>query len=356
MFTRRAWLRLGLLSFLIVTFLSPIGVSAGSDIACDEFANPDAAQHLLDADDDYAQDLDPDGDGIACNEDENGSDSADASAARYLNNVRQEVDTWMASVEAFNETVDALARQQVPEDEEMDALEFITDEPKLWAEYLDQAPSFDVPSGYEEIDEQYQAWAESLVETGDRWIAYLDAPNGEEQERTEAFDDALAEVDYQAEIMLELVDDALAGLPEDAREQNNADDDQAGDALAPDDYLATVDEHFNELVDSFQEFTEILEGEVNEDDRDALYAIYATWAEAAEVASGIEAPNGYEDLHEAYLDVANGFTELYDLYAVWLETESGTDEDAEALQAYEEQVDVLNDLCVTLDQMLTDAS
>ena len=77
---------------------------------------------------------------------------------------------------------------------------------------------------------------------------------------------------------------------------------------------------------------------------------------AADVAAGIEPPAGYGDIHEAYLDVANGFTELYNRYAVWLETESGTAEDEEALAAFQEQIDILNDLAVTLDEMLTEVS
>ena len=178
----------------------------GPSVSCDDFANPDAAQYLLDIDDSYAEDLDPDGDGIACNE-----------------------------------------------------------------------------------------------------------------------------------------SDEDAG-------------DEPGGDLDADEYLAAVDEHFNALLDSFQDFIEITEGDVNEDDREALYAIYETWAAAADVAAGIEPPAGYQDIHEAYLDVANGFTELYNRYSVWLETESGTAEDEEALAAFQEQIDILNDLAVTLDQMLTDAS
>jgi hypothetical protein len=356
MLTRRAWLRLGLLAFLLATFLGPIGAGAGNSVSCDDFANPDAAQHLLDIDDTYAGDLDPDGDGIACNEDGD-QDEDSGSSSEYLDTVATEVVTIQASFETF---LDLLAEpyEEMTIDERTEHTDDLDDIAAIWASYPDDAPAPEAPAEFADIDDMYREWIDWVGTAGESWQAFRvadqEGTDDEIQEAIDAFSEAQATARELAANLFDLVEDE-GGVAQDAP----ADDagEESGSALTPDDYLAAVDDHFNLLVDSFQDFTDLVDsGDITEDDRDTLWAIYDTWAEAADVAAGIEPPAGYEDIHAAYLDVANGFTELYNRYSAWLETESGTDEDDEALAAYEEQVDILNDLCIELDRMLTDAA
>lgn len=56
---------------LAIGFLLPVAASAqDADVTCDDFATQEGAQYVLDTtrDDDVAEELDPDGDGIACDE------------------------------------------------------------------------------------------------------------------------------------------------------------------------------------------------------------------------------------------------------------------------------------------------
>ena len=47
-------LRLGALVLIAIALAAPFTASAGTFITCADFNNPDAAQHLLDVDDSYA--------------------------------------------------------------------------------------------------------------------------------------------------------------------------------------------------------------------------------------------------------------------------------------------------------------
>ena len=73
-------LRVGAMLLFLIGFLSPVALTgAGAqDLTCDDFTSERAAQAVLDADPDMEETLDPDGDGIACNHEEDASDDAAA--------------------------------------------------------------------------------------------------------------------------------------------------------------------------------------------------------------------------------------------------------------------------------------
>src|SRR5918992_2529819 len=52
----------------LVAAVAPAPAFAQAEITCEDFVRQEAAQALLDADESYADALDPDGDGVACNE------------------------------------------------------------------------------------------------------------------------------------------------------------------------------------------------------------------------------------------------------------------------------------------------
>jgi hypothetical protein len=519
MTSARSALRLGALLLAFLTLFVPFGVGARAGVSCDDFANPDAAQALLDSDEDYADSLDPDGDGIACNEDgeDKPRDDNASSDGDYLAAVSDEVDTisdsidhffetmmsstdasnaetaeiademneiaamwadypdsapdldapadyagiddlyqdfassvgemgegwqdyWQAAMrepdedhtpylEAFDETViatedladeitalieDAAGEDSPAADEddeprddastgtayldavwdEVDtisdslaqfmetyyyagdenttgddfdaAIDELTETAAMWATYPEEAPEFDVPAEYDHIDAAWQEFVASVGDTGEAWQAYWDSPNDDTELFAEFNDHYVDTQDYAFAIM-DLIAAAEEGAPipdedatdfdEESVDKDDADqdagEDTANDAEA---YLDAVRTHFDELIDSYNRFNEILEsGEFTADDEEEIQDIYVIWADARSVAADVEAPDGYEEIHEAYLAVANGFSESYELYSAWINTESGSEEEEEALAAYEQSIVELNELAIELDELLKDA-
>ncbi|HYI24259.1 MAG TPA: hypothetical protein VD767_02525 [Thermomicrobiales bacterium] len=210
MFSRRAWLRLGLLSFFFVTFLGPIGVGAGSDIACDEFANPDAAQYLLDLDDGHAEALDPDGDGVACNEDAGPDDVG------YLDAVVTEVVTIQDSFDTFFEVMMSYS-DTTSDSEGVEIANQLNDFAAMWAGYPETAPEIDAPGEYEDIDDLYQEWVDQVGEAGEGWLAYWDLamtePGENHTDALEAFDASVVAARSLGGDLLSLVEEADSGEP-----------------------------------------------------------------------------------------------------------------------------------------------
>ncbi|MGH2561612.1 MAG: hypothetical protein ACRDJH_21300, partial [Thermomicrobiales bacterium] len=68
---RRPMLRVAVFIALVLALLTPVVAGAqGADVTCDDFATQEGAQVVLDTtrDADIEEELDPDGDGIACDE------------------------------------------------------------------------------------------------------------------------------------------------------------------------------------------------------------------------------------------------------------------------------------------------
>ncbi|HYI24260.1 MAG TPA: hypothetical protein VD767_02530, partial [Thermomicrobiales bacterium] len=168
----RHW-RTAALAVILFALLSPFAASAQSGVSCAEFANPDAAQHLLDLDDGYAEALDPDGDGVACNEDDRDQQTGeDLSPEDYVNAVWDEVDLQVESVLEFVAVIETSAGDGLSQSERDRIFEDSNEIAETWADYPDHAPAFAAPRGYDEVDDLYQEWVGALGDLGLAWQAH----------------------------------------------------------------------------------------------------------------------------------------------------------------------------------------
>jgi hypothetical protein len=165
-------LRFGLLVAFLCAFLTPVVASAGTAIACDDFANPDAAQHLLDLDDSYADALDPDGDGTACNEDDDAVEPL--SDEDYIYAVWDEVDLQVDSVLEFVDVIEPMGDEGLSQSEVQQIFEDADAIAQTWTDYPQRAPEFDAPRGYEEVDALYHTWIGTLGDLSLAWQAVVD--------------------------------------------------------------------------------------------------------------------------------------------------------------------------------------
>ncbi len=190
MVIRRVCLRLGLLATFLFACIAPVAARADDAIGCDEFANPAAAQYLLDLDASYASDLDPDGDGIACNEDGAGEPLSDED---YVYAVWDEVDLLVDSVLEFVEVIRPMSDDGLSDSEQLQIFEEASAIAETWVDYPQRAPRFDAPRGFEEIDALYHTWVETVGGLSLAWQAVVDdGETGEiEDDTIEAFDTAI---------------------------------------------------------------------------------------------------------------------------------------------------------------------
>jgi hypothetical protein len=251
-----------------------------TDLDCDDFADADAAQVLLDADDSYEDALDPDGDGVACNEDdEEGDEPAALDHAAYIDAVWDEVDRIGDSINHFVDVVND-AENATTDAERAEARDVIIETSAMWVAYPETAPVFDPPAEYQHIDELYQVWVASVGESGEVWEVFWEIPD--EAAALDEFNEVIvATQEYEYEL-LTLLAAAEADLP------------AGDDANAPEDEDATGDD----------------DGERDGEDaaRDAVYL---------------------DDIETAYLDLADLVAETGDLWDKFLTQERGTSGEAE---------------------------
>lgn len=303
----RPGLRLGVLLLAFVTLFVPFGVGARAAVDCDDFANPDVAQILLDADPrEYEDTLDPDGDGIACNEEDDDEVSSDPA---YLDAVNTEVETITESIDRFFEVMMSSdpdePENQVEIADELNAIA------AMWAAYPDEAPELDAPDGYDDIDALYQEWVASVGETGEGWQTYWDAAISESGEDhtdlLEAFDAALVTSEALAGDLLDAIEDADAPAGNDS------------DAA----YLDDVETGIETLWDSFVRFDEIgdIQSEVEDpDERDALVdelnEIADMLADYPEVAAEYAAPDAFFEAIESANQLATEMETMPAAFAI----------------------------------------
>jgi len=134
-----------------------------------------------------------------------------------------------------------------------------------------------------------------------------------------------------------------------------ATDEPSGDADA---YLSTIQGELDGLQLQAERFLEIdaLGADITRDDADELNEIAAGWVEYPDVAAGIEEAEGYEEIHEAYLDLADTFGEAGELWETyWAIPAANDDEEAIAVEAFNDAFVDAQDQIVALNDLVAEA-
>ncbi len=409
---RLSGLRLVVLLVFMIGLFSPIVATgaAAQDLTCDQFNSQRAAQAVLDADPELEDSLDPDGDGIACNEDEPVDDPTEESTeeptddpteepsddpteestddpteeatdepsgddAAYLEDIQAEVDTVIESFERqleINTTIgDASSSEQL---ELVDELEELA---ATWSEYPDVAAEFEAPAGLEDVEDAYLDFTDLVGETGDTWLIWWGIPQGDPDEDA-ALDDFVAAIEgaYAAadDVTAAIEDAGGSTIPsndptEESTEEPTDDpteesteeptDDSTEEPSADGDaYVADVQAELDALTEEVDAFNAIFDlgADVTRDDADEANDIAAGWVGYPDVAFELVAPEGYEDIEDAYLDLADTVGETGELWeAYWAIDPDLNDEEEIALDEFETAFADVEDQIVTVQDLLDDA-
>ncbi len=362
-------LRLGVVLLLMIGMLSPFAATgAGAqDLTCDDFNSQRAAQAVLEADPSLEDALDADGDGVACNEDEPTDDPTDeptddpteepideptddpteeptdepsGDADAYLEDVQAEVDDLQAQVERFLE-IDALGADATRDD--VDELNEIA---AGWIEYPDVAAELVAPAEYADIEDGYLDLADSFAEAGELWEVYWSIPSGdpEEDAALQEFNDVFIDAQDQIVDLNDLIAEAGGSTtPTDDPTEEPTDDPTDEPAADDDAYVEDVQAEIDDLqeqVDRFQEIqTDAGSGDLTEaelsDAADEINDLAAGWVEYPDVAAELVAPEGLEDLEDAYLGLADTVGEAGELWEAYWAIPSGDPEEDAALDDFQ---------------------
>jgi hypothetical protein len=149
---------------------------------------------------------------------------------------------------------------------------------------------------------------------------------------------------------------------DDAGDDGNVDEtpdagDEDTDGGAAEEYLGSVRDNYGELADSVEQFNDLLtSGEsLTDDDIQTLRDINTLWLDAPDAAAELTAPDGYEDVQEAYENYAQNLADGAEAFNAWTGSESGSDESAEALDEFNDIMEASFDLGADLDDVLTAA-
>ena len=389
-------LRVGAMLLFLIGFLSPVALTgAGAqDLTCDDFTSERAAQAVLDADPDMEETLDPDGDGIACNHEEDASDdgaaddeedaaadeeateaadeedatddSGSGDADAYLEDVADTASAWSDSLEEILD-IDPL-RADVTDDE----VETINDILTAFADAPSTAADFEAPEGLEDVQSAFEDLADGYAEYSDAVVAWsqTDPGSDEETEAAAAAEEAIDEIDSLNDSLLTAIEDAggSADGGSDATDDgsdsaDDGSDDESdstdGGSAEGDEYLADTQELVDEWADSYDTWVELdmvnNYPDFTDADWDTVNEIIALWSVAPDDVSSFDAPEGYEDVQAALEDLADGYFEIQDLALQWNDTEAGSDEEAELEDGLTDAVDAIPDLQDAYDTAVEDA-
>lgn len=339
-----AGLRLGVILLFILGLLSPVATSgAGAQVFNCEDLTATQAQALLDADPDLAESLDPDGDGEACNHDENttAADDNDTAASDddYLAAVQDELDTLGGTFDRFLE-LNEEAGATSDEDELADIIDEANQIAADWSDYPDVAADLEAPREFSDVEDAYLDLADMVGESGDLWADYWALPSGDPDEDAalEDFNDAFIGAQDQLDAVQTLVDDAGGTTTTKTEEPVNG-----GDADA---YLADVQDEIDTLADEAGDLASILEiqaddpDSVTQDDIDLFNETMTRWSTYPDdVAADLVAPEGLEDVEDAYLDLADSVAEASLLWDDYLGTDTGSTDEEDAFDALVDGID-----------------
>lgn len=287
----------------------------------------------------------------------------------YLATIQDEVDSLQESVDRFVEIDEIAAAGDATDAELEDLADEVNEIAAAWADYPDIAAGITAtaPDSVEEVTSAYQDLAETTGEAGEEWAVYWDTPSGsaEEEEALEAFNVTFITMqDELAELNLLLGDDpddaratpeaTLEATPEATPEES---DGTSGNGEA---YIATIQDEVDSLQTSLDDFTAAID--IARDDTsteteydeavDEFNAIAEAWSEYPEVAAGIEAPAGFNEIDEAYQDLAIEVGEMGDNWTLFWEADRNSPEEAEAEAAFTENFDNVQDGIEDLNALL----
>ncbi len=370
-------LRVGAVLLFLVGFLSPVmSTGAGAqDLTCDDFTSERAAQAVLDADPDMEDSLDPDGDGIACNHEEDASDgtaaddeedaaadeeddtAADDSGSEdtdaYLSDVADTAASWS---ESLDDLLDIDPIRADVTDAEADDIIAILD---VFLAAPDTAADFDAPEGLEDVQDTFEDLADGYADYAQAVIDWsnTDAGSDEEADAEDAAADALDAVQSLNDDLAAAIEDA-GGSTADGGSDDESDstDGNGGEA---DEYLADAQELVDEWADALDTWNDLdmIENypDFTDDDWDTVNDAIALWAAAPDDAASFDVPDGYEDVQSALEDLADGYFDIQDLALVWNDTAAGSDEEADAEDDLADAVDAIADLEDDYDTAVEDA-
>ncbi len=395
-------LRVGAMLLFLIGFLSPVALTgAGAqDLTCDDFTSERAAQAVLDADPDMEETLDPDGDGVACNHEEDASDDAAADdeedaaadeeedaaadesddstgdsggsgdADAYLEDVADTASSWSDSLDELLD-IDPL-RADVTDDE-VDAInEILT----VFADAPSTASDFEAPEGLEDVQSTFEDLADAYAEYSDAVVEWSTSDPGsdEEAEAEDAADAAVDDIDGLNDDLATAIEDAGGSAGDGSDATDDATDDGAdaaddgsddesdstdGGSAEGDEYLADTQELVDEWTESYDTWVEldllVNYPDFTDADWDTVNEIIGLWAVAPDEAASFDAPEGYEDVQAAFEDLADGYFEIQDLAHQWNDTEAGSDEEADLEDGITDAVDAIVDLQDAYDTAVEDA-
>lgn len=410
--TKTSVFRLAVILLFLLGVMNPLATTgagaAAQAVRCDDFSTREEAQNALDDDPNTAETLDEDGDGIACEdlpteaeatsddgvrsedvqlpggdddateeateeptedataEDEEPTEDATAEnepsggdVDEYVTTVQDEADSLQTSVDRFIE-IDDEAAADPTRAELRDLADEANEIAATWAEYPDVAAEITAtaPDGVEDIDAAYQDLAETTGQTGDDWAVYWETPEDtpEEDEAFDAFTESFATMQDQLDELNLLLEEGAA--TPDATPEGTPETSDDGDA-----YIATIQDEVDAIETSWEDFSAALDVAADEsnsetereDAIDEFTTIAEGWSEYPEVAAEIEAPEGFEEIDEAYQDLAADVGEMGDNWALFLETEPDTPEADEAEDAFSESVENVQSGIDDLNTLLEDA-
>jgi hypothetical protein len=358
--------RVAVVLFVIATMLSPHArgtvLAQADELTCDDFTNQDAAQIVLELDERFEDALDEDGDGEACPdlperdangsssdevilgigysralfEDENGGPSDDSGADEFETG---EEYTGIGDYDAINIFwVDDFAahivvtlEDELSEDDAYDAaLTFLpsTADVETRAEELDGGELLytghadDIETIFdEEVYEEFGVGGEPgdvrvILVPGENDFAVLDIAIGLGEE--------------------------FAGGPGTTTDPDPGED-PSGEA---EEYLATVRESTDQLLDEVATFNDLFLGgtQLSDAEIDILVEILVHWATVSTESDAVTPPDGYEEIQETFEDAT---ASLEQVSAVFAEGENADFE--EGIAHFEDAEVLLNEL----DDLLT---
>ncbi len=121
-------------------------------------------------------------------------------------------------------------------------------------------------------------------------------------------------------------------------------------------YLESVRDELTELANSTVRFEELIaDGDIDDDEKLELEEVLVFWQTASMRAGKLEAPDGLEDIQEAYLATADAFANAQAELTAWMQAEPGSAADDAGVEAFGAAYSEATDLALELDALLIEA-
>ncbi|MCA9832415.1 MAG: hypothetical protein KC435_00550 [Thermomicrobiales bacterium] len=257
---------------------------------------------------------------------------ADAYVATIQDHRDQFADSWLTFNGALSDLVDADTDAAKTE-----AIQKTATEAQAWQGYLADAQSLSAPAGYEDVQDAYLNWAGSISDLGDIWMGYLQGDGSTYDQFTAQLEVVNDSSDSLTDALVAADGSTKTTTPTEEATKETTTSTSAGDA---DEYLATINDERTAFTDSFVTFATALTDFTNAtSDADKTAALQttvdeaATWPGYLDTAQSLTPPQGYEDVHDAYLNWAGAVADLGDIWFQILNSEGATLDDFSAASA-----------------------